>query len=643
MLPANNIWNTRIDHLPVASNSATLVNTIGTGKNLHPDFGAGLYAGKLMGLPVNLVPGSPMVPVNFVYPAEADPGPYPIPLNAVIEGGTDRHVLAVDTTNCKLYEMFYSYPQTTSWQAHSGAVFDLRSNALRPYGWTSADAAGLPMVPGLIRYEEVAAGEIKHAIRFTAPQTRRAFVWPARHYASNLTGTQYPRMGERLRLKASYNISNFPADIQVILTAMKRYGIILSDNGSAWYVTGKPDDRWNNDNLNRLKEVPGSAFEVVDATTLMVDPNSGEAKQPGVNVTVSPANPSIYVGQNKQFTATVTGNSNTSVKWSVDGVEGGSAARGFISDTGLYMAPTTLPSPANVVVKATSVAVPTASGSTTATVTALPNITSASPNPITTSSFTLTLTGVGFHQGAVMKFNGSNLTTAWLSSTQVRATGTVGASASSIPVSLTNPDGTASNTTYVSATIAASTLSLTPAAVTLGAKQSKQFFINGVTTQNGSYTWKINGVKGGTVETGLISAYGWYNSPVTVPAGGKVVTLSVVSNSDPTKTATATITLTASTSSPTPTATVSLTPATVTLGARQSKQFFINGVTTQNGNYTWKINGVKSGTVETGLISAYGWYNSPVTVPAGGKVVTLSVVSKTDPTKTDTATITLVP
>ena len=225
-------------------------------------------------------------PVSFEYSDESDPGPYPIPPGAAIEGGAqsdgDRHVLVVDQENCILYETFSSYPQPDgSWDAGSGAVFDLRSNGLRPSGWTSADAAGLPILPGLVRYEEVASGEIRHALRFTAPQTRRAFVWPALHYASNLTASNYPPMGQRFRLKANVDITGFSLEVQVILRALKKYGMILADNGSAWYLSGAPDPGWNNDHLvSELRMITGSDFEAVDGTALMISAESGQALQP---------------------------------------------------------------------------------------------------------------------------------------------------------------------------------------------------------------------------------------------------------------------------------------------------------------------------------------------------------------------------
>ena len=250
-------------------------------------FGSGLWEGAPIGIPFNVVPGTqPKVSVTFDYFDESDPGPYPIPPGATIEGGAqstgDRHVLAVDQNNCVLYETFSSYPQPDgSWAAGSGAVFDLRLNGLRPAGWTSADAAGLPILPGLVRYEEVASGEIRHALRFTAPQTRRAYVWPARHYASSLTASNYPPMGQRFRLKADVNISGFFPEVQVILRALKKYGMILADNGSAWYLSGAPDLGWNNGHLvDELRMITGADFEAVDGTALMISPESAQALQP---------------------------------------------------------------------------------------------------------------------------------------------------------------------------------------------------------------------------------------------------------------------------------------------------------------------------------------------------------------------------
>ncbi len=288
VFPANNIWNMPVDQLPVAANSATLVTTIGTGLHLHADFGSGLYQGAPIGIPFLTVSGSQTkYPATFTYADESDAGPYAIPLNAPIEGGSsstgDRHAIAIDTANCILYELYSAYPQTAGWQAGSGAIFDLKSHALRPAGWTSADAAGLPVFPGLVRYDEVAAGEIKHAIRLTVPQTLKGYVWPARHYASSLTDLKYPPMGQRFRLKASFDISGYPADVQVILRALKKYGMILADNGSAWFISGAPDSRWNNNNLSTLSSVLGSNFEAVDDSIFLIDPDSGRARSCDVN------------------------------------------------------------------------------------------------------------------------------------------------------------------------------------------------------------------------------------------------------------------------------------------------------------------------------------------------------------------------
>jgi hypothetical protein len=282
LFPTNNIWNVPVDNLPLDSSSSAYVKTIGAGAFAHADFGSGLWNGGPIGIPFMVVSNSqPLVNVTFDYSDESDPGPYPIPSDAPIEGGAqssgDRHVLVLNQDNCMLYELYDAQPQTNgSWHAGSGAVFDLNSQVLRPAGWTSADAAGLPILPGLVRYDEVAAGEIRHAIRFTAPQTRNTYVWPARHEASSRTGTQYPPMGQRFRLKSTFDISSFSPDVQVILTALKKYGMILADNGSSWYLSGVPDERWNNDDLHEFSQIPGSAFEAVDVSSLIVDPNSGQ-------------------------------------------------------------------------------------------------------------------------------------------------------------------------------------------------------------------------------------------------------------------------------------------------------------------------------------------------------------------------------
>jgi hypothetical protein len=285
LFPSNNAWNTPVDTLPRHPSSDVYVATIGAARGVHPDFGT-VYEGAPIGIPfVTVTNAQAGRAVSFDYDDESDPGPYPIPSNPPIEGGPngdgDRHILMVNTDTCRLYELFYAYPDGNgTWSAGSGAIYDLGSNALRPDGWTSADAAGLPILPGLVRYDEVAAGEISHALRFTAPQTQRAYVWPARHFASSLTGAQYPPRGLRMRLKAGFDVSGFSAPVQVILRALKRYGMILADNGSAWFVSGVPDSRWDDDMLvGEFARVKGSDFEAVDAESLMIDPDSGAAKQ----------------------------------------------------------------------------------------------------------------------------------------------------------------------------------------------------------------------------------------------------------------------------------------------------------------------------------------------------------------------------
>jgi hypothetical protein len=273
--PKNNHWNLRVDRLPVHANSDAIVRSIGVDETMHADFGSGLYEGGPIGIPlVTVGKRQPRVPVSFTYASESDRGPYPLPPNARIEGGRDadgdRHVIVVDRARCRLYELFSAYPQDggSHWTAGSGAIWNLRSNRLRPRSWTSADAAGLPILPGLARFNEVKRGRIDHALRFTAAQTRRAFVYPARHFASDLTDPDLPAMGQRLRLKRGYDIAGFPRQTRIVLRALKRYGMILADNGAPWFVSGAPHRGWDNDDLHSLHRVPGSAFEVVDTSGL---------------------------------------------------------------------------------------------------------------------------------------------------------------------------------------------------------------------------------------------------------------------------------------------------------------------------------------------------------------------------------------
>jgi len=283
LFPSSNPWNQRVDKLPVASRSSAIVKSIGLNTGLHPDFGSFKYGNY--GIPYTTVgKGQRKVAVSFDYAEDSDRGPYPVPRNALVEGGPnaggDRHVLVVDTGACRLYELWDAHPAADgSWHAGSGAVFDLRGNKLRPAGLTSADAAGLPVVPGLVRYEEVAAGRIDHAIRITVPHTQKKYLWPARHFASSSTDATLPPMGLRLRLKAGIDISRLPSQARVIAQAMKTYGVIVADNGSAWYVSGAPDDRWNNDALRALAGLHGGDFEAVDANGLLVDKDSAAYKQ----------------------------------------------------------------------------------------------------------------------------------------------------------------------------------------------------------------------------------------------------------------------------------------------------------------------------------------------------------------------------
>lgn len=271
VFPADNPWNKDISKEPVDPGSAAIIGSIGANKFLHPDFGT-VWQGAPIGIPYIVVAGTqPKVPIKFIaYGNESDPGPYPIPRNAPIEGGPkakkgdDRHVIVIDKDNWKLYELYQGAPKGNGWEASSGAVFDLNSNKQRPAGWTSADAAGLPIFPGLVRYDEVMEQkEIKHALRFTVKRSRKGYVAPARHFASSNPDPKLPPMGMRVRLKANFNLSSYPAPVKVILTCLKKYGMFMADNGSDWYVSGAPDPRWKDDELRALKKLKGSDFEVV--------------------------------------------------------------------------------------------------------------------------------------------------------------------------------------------------------------------------------------------------------------------------------------------------------------------------------------------------------------------------------------------
>ncbi|QXC60758.1 hypothetical protein KSP35_20935 [Aquihabitans sp. G128] len=284
MFPADSHWHRSVAALPTKASSAQLVATVGSTSALKADFGSGTWDGGPIGIPYVVVPaGQAKVRVTFDYDDESDPGPYPIPADPPVEGGPnadgDRHVLVVDAGSCTLYELYDAHPQAGgSWHAGSGAVWNLRSNALRPAGWTSADAAGLPILPGLVRYDEVAAGKVDHAIRMTVPVSRTAYTWPATHQAGSTSSSSAPAMGERFRLKATVDESTFPPSVRPIIRALKTYGGIVADNGSAWYLSGVPDPRWDNDDLQALRRIKGADFVAVDASSLKVSPTSGQAR-----------------------------------------------------------------------------------------------------------------------------------------------------------------------------------------------------------------------------------------------------------------------------------------------------------------------------------------------------------------------------
>lgn len=274
LFPDDNPWNTDISKEPVDANSDRLIASIGKDKPLHPDFGT-MYMGAPNGIAYVVVGGNqPKVPVQFKWVDESDPGPYPIPADAPIEGGPksdgDRHVIVLDRDNWKLYEIFNAFPLEKGWKAGSGAIFDVKTNKMRPAGWTSADAAGLPILPGLVRYDEVMeAKEIRHALRFTVVKSRHGYVAPATHFASPHTDQNLPPMGMRVRLKADFDVSGYPAECKVILTALQKYGMFVADNGGDWFLSGAPDQRWSNENLRSLKKVKGRDFEVVRMGTVV--------------------------------------------------------------------------------------------------------------------------------------------------------------------------------------------------------------------------------------------------------------------------------------------------------------------------------------------------------------------------------------
>ena len=310
--PSSNAWNQDISSAAVDANSSAIISTIGAGTTVHADFGAGLYNGGKIGIPYVVVDGTqPLVPITFsAYGDESDPGPMPVPSSGPIEGDPlpgngDRHVLVLSKDTCFLYELYSAYPGSNgSWSAGSTAVWDMTTTSQRPYTWTSADAAGLPIFPGLVRYDEIAAGKISHALRFTVSQSRAAFVSPATHWASSSTSSSLPPMGARLRLKASFDISGYSAANQVILKALKQYGMILADNGSSIYISGAPDDRWDNNDLHNLGNLKGSDFEVVQMGTIYTASNTPTGAAPSISsFTASPTTTNASSGATLSWTA----------------------------------------------------------------------------------------------------------------------------------------------------------------------------------------------------------------------------------------------------------------------------------------------------------------------------------------------------
>lgn len=331
--PSNSLWNQNIASASVDPNSANIINFIGPSVVLHPDFGSGLYNGSDIGIPYVIVDNTqPFVTINFTaYGSESDPGPMPVPSNAPIEGypnpGTgDRHVLVLDNNNCWLYELYSaSTGSGASWNAGSAAVWDLLNLEQRPYTWTSADAAGLPIFPGLVRYDEVAAGAINHAIRFTLQNSQAAFVPPASHWAANSTNQYAAPMGMRMRLKASVDISGFSAANQVILTALKQYGMIMADNGSSMYISGAPDSRWDNSDLHNLSNLTASDFEVVQMNPIYTQANIPQGAAPAIS-SFTASSTTISAGTQITLSWSVSGASYLIVSPQIGAVRGSSAA-----------------------------------------------------------------------------------------------------------------------------------------------------------------------------------------------------------------------------------------------------------------------------------------------------------------------------
>jgi len=584
ILPNNNIWNTPVDTLPVDSNSNLYIDTIGANTSVHADFGSGLWDGGPIGIPYTTVPGTQeKVNVSFLYDDESDPGPYPIPADAPIEGGSssdgDRHVLVIDRDNCILYELYRAFPQPDgSWEADSGAIYHLNSNDLRPAGWTSADAAGLPILPGLVRYDEVASGEIDHAIRFTVPQTRRAYVWPARHYASSLTGTQYPPMGQRFRLKASFDISGYSSQVQVILRAFKKFGIILADNGSAWYISGVPDERWDNDMLHQLDNVRGSDFEAVDVSSLMISPNSGAALQGTANtITVTSPNggESWNAGTTQAITWTSSGTvGNVMIEYTIDNGSNWNTIAANTANDGAYSWTVPATSSSQCLIKVSeSDGSPTDSSDTTFSIvsTTNPKITVTSPNGgeswLMGSTHSITWTSSGTVGNVKIQYttdNGSSWKTI-VSSTINDGSYTwklPSVTSNSCKVRVSETDGSpgdTSNTVFsIVSTTSKAEISLNRQLLNFGA------IIGG--SKTGLQTLLIDNSGYGTMDWTITDNADWLTVSPTSGSNSGIITVSINPNNLSAKTYTGTITIDAPNASNTP------RTVTVTLVVKNSSQ-----------------------------------------------------------------------
>jgi hypothetical protein len=633
IFPSNNVWNTPVDHLRVDSNSAAYVAAIGTAHHLHPDFSS---SGG--GIPFVVVPGSqPKVPIVFgAGAAESDPGPYPVPPTAPVEAA-DGHVLVVENTNCILYEMYGAVKQASgSWKASSGAVFDLKSNQLRPAGWTSADAAGLPILPGLVRYDEVASGAINHAIRMTAPHTRREYIWPARHRASSLTGAQYPPMGQRFRLKASFDITPYPPDVQVILTALKKYGAILADNGTAWYLTGAPDPRWNDDTLHKLQQVFGSSMEAVDESSLMVDPNSAAVLSGTSALHSVQLNPA----------AVTTGATTTKHTVVLSAPAPSSGITVFLSSSN--MAAASLPASVLVPGGATTASFTIQAGSvaiaTPVTITAfylgVSKTAVLTVNPIGIASLTLTPTSVtgGASASGVVTLTGaappSGLTVALASSNPLAATVPAsltiapGAQSATFPIaskSQTTDSSSQINAGYGSTSARATLTVLAPVAasiltsVVLSPRQ-----IQGGSVTNG-YIW----LSGPAPEGGVTLTVKSSNPLVTltashwlIPAGSSLKYMTVTA---PRVTSPTTATISATANGITRSAVLTITPATI-IGLALSAPAVAGGSTVTGTVYLGGTAAAGGTVVSVSSSSpAVAWAPTSVTVPAGKETVTFVI------------------